>query len=68
MSLPLVDVNSDTAVQTWPLLLEAVQKADFIALDLVGSELTMLFAQMLHFCLLQELSGLGNLMGTGRGL
>ena len=48
MSLPLVDVNSDTAVQTWPLLLEAVQKAHFIALDLVGSKLATCVLKMIR--------------------
>ena len=33
--LPLVDVNTDSAPETWPLLLEAVRGAHFIALDLV---------------------------------
>lgn len=35
MELPLVDVNSDTVSQTWPLLLLAVKQAHFISLDLV---------------------------------
>ena len=35
MELPLVDVNKDTAGQTWPLLQLAVKQAHFIALDLV---------------------------------
>ena len=33
--LPLVDVNVETAEHTWPLLLRAVEQADFVALDLV---------------------------------
>lgn len=33
--LPLVDVNVETAEYTWPLLLRAVEQADFVALDLV---------------------------------
>ena len=37
MELPLVDVNTDTVSETWPLLLEAVKDAHFIALDLVCS-------------------------------
>ena len=35
-ALALVDVNRETAVQTWPLLLEAVRAAHFTALDLVS--------------------------------
>lgn len=35
MSLPLVDVNSETAATSWPLLTSAISSADFIALDLV---------------------------------
>ena len=34
--LSLVEVNSQTAPKTWPLLLAAVETADFIAVDLVG--------------------------------
>ena len=37
MELPLVDVNTDTVSQTWPLLLSTVKNAHFIALDLVSS-------------------------------
>lgn len=33
--LPLVDVNVETVEHTWPLLLRAVEQADFVALDLV---------------------------------
>lgn len=33
--LALVDVHTDTVADTWPLVLEAVQRASFIALDLV---------------------------------
>ena len=36
MALKLVDVNSDSVSETWPLLLDSVEKAHFIALDLVG--------------------------------
>ena len=34
--LVLVDVNRETASRAWPLLLEAVRGAHFIALDLVS--------------------------------
>ena len=42
-----MDVNRDTVPQTWPLLLEAVKHAHFIALDLVSSN-----ANLLAFCIL----------------
>lgn len=35
LELQLVDVNSDSVSETWPLLLDSVEKAHFIALDLV---------------------------------
>ena len=38
MQLPLVDVHAETVSLSWPLLLEAVRDADFIALDLVNSQ------------------------------
>ena len=34
--LALVDVHTGTVADTWPLILGAVQRASFIALDLVG--------------------------------
>lgn len=40
MELELVDVNSDSASETWPLLLDSVEKAHFIALDLVTNKFT----------------------------
>ncbi|CAI8028398.1 Target of EGR1 protein 1 [Geodia barretti] len=46
--LALVDVDSESAPETWPLLLEAVRNAHFTALDL-------------------ELSGLGDVIGRGKG-
>lgn len=36
MELPLVDVNVETVKHTWPLLMDAVKRADFVALDLVS--------------------------------
>ena len=33
------DVSGDTAEDTWPLLVEAVKAADFVAIDLVLSGL-----------------------------
>ena len=33
--VPIVDVNSFTAVEAWPLILKAIERADFISLDLV---------------------------------
>ena len=35
--LALVDVDSESAPETWPLLLEAVRNAHFTALDLVST-------------------------------
>ena len=34
LRVAVVDVNGDTAEDTWPLLVEAVKAADFIAIDL----------------------------------
>ena len=34
--LRLVDINQSTVKQTWPLLLDAVQRAHFISVDLVS--------------------------------
>lgn len=42
--LPVVDVNVDSASFSWPLLLRAVQEADFIALDLVNCMVLWLLA------------------------
>ena len=39
LELQLVDVNSDSVSETWPLLLDSVEKAHFIALDLVTDKL-----------------------------
>lgn len=39
LELRLVDVNSDSVSETWPLLLDSVEKAHFIALDLVTNKL-----------------------------
>jgi len=32
----IVDINSKTASKTWPLLMKALDKADYVSLDLVG--------------------------------
>ena len=39
LRVAVVDVNGDTAEDTWPLLVEAVKAADFIAIDLEMSGL-----------------------------
>ena len=44
--LPLVDVNSDTVSLTWPLLLRAIDQADFIALDLVSQHAVTVAARL----------------------
>ena len=33
--LPIVDVNSTTVKEAWPLLLQSIEGADFVALDMV---------------------------------
>ena len=33
--LPIVDVNSATVKEVWPLLLQSIEAADFVALDMV---------------------------------
>lgn len=43
--LALVDVHTDTVADTWPLVLEAVQRASFIALDLELSGLGSTYTQ-----------------------
>ena len=34
MCISVVDVNGDTAENTWPLLVESVKASDFVAIDL----------------------------------
>ena len=34
-SVPLIDVNTSTASVTWPLLLNSISSADYVAIDLV---------------------------------
>ena len=72
--LPLVDVNSDTVSQTWPLLLLAVKQAHFISLDLVRVTqpryVSLIFCCIpvhITFHFLQEFSGLGSISKTGKG-
>ena len=71
LSLPLVDINASTVEETWPLLTTAVDRADFIALDLVSLESKTLCNLLHHLVVFvinivmaiiiysQELSGLG---------
>ena len=69
MALKLVDVNSDSVSETWPLLLDSVEKAHFIALDLVTDKLFCSASKTLYYDVpLQELSGLGNILTQGGGL
>ena len=72
MELPLVDVNSDTVSQTWPLLLLAVKQAHFISLDLVRHTPRTqhgipAYVPVTPHSLFQEFSGLGNISGPGKG-
>ena len=39
LRVSVVDVNGDSAESTWPLLVESVKAADFVAIDLVLSGL-----------------------------
>lgn len=58
--LPIVDVNRSNAARTWPLLLTAIDSADYISLDLVSASIDTgyILIKAHHF---KELSGLGKM-------